>query len=693
MLNKLALRNVKRSMRDYLVYLITMIAVAAMMFAFNSLIFSEDIQKMCSEAMAMGAMLGFVTFFIVLIVAWLINYMARFMLERRSREFATYLLIGLKRKELSRMYMKENLLIGTAALLVGIGAGTFLQQIVMTVFYSVFSKDYQIRIQISGWCLLMTAGCFYCCYLFALRRNRKMFKKMTIAELLQMDKKKEEVKAGRERLRQWLFFLGTGYILFVYVMMVKGCSIVTALLLMAGFVLAVYLLFAGFSAFIVCRVQKKRKRMYQKGRIFLYRQLSAKVHTMSFTMGTLTLLLICALLGSSFALMFAKYQNQAIEQGIPFDVLIQSPLPDDDFSQELSVIKAYNPILEERVYHIYENGSQEMNQYYAAHVSSVMEKHTDEEGNFIPGREYYTYDTYMKLSDYNALRRMLGEKEIRLENDEYALQTKARIRKDLGEGIHSKTVRAGGKTLTLSDIYTPGFSQNGINGADYLIIVPDEICNGMDPYYSACAAQIEGEGTEALRVALDETHRHKHGLPTYDEYEEMWLAEESGEAEEEWQEDLLGAGGTDEMIVIIADLFVRDADATNLRFVVTSLTFPLAYISLIFVFVALTVLSVQQLSDAGKYRFRYDVLKKLGMKRQETDRLILKQLALFYLVPAAAAAAVSSVIVIYAGNAFVRMTGASGNGLYYFLISLLICAGVYLIYFSAVFIGFRRTVA
>ena len=42
MLNKLALRNVKRSMRDYLVYLITMIAVAAMMFAFNSLIFSKD---------------------------------------------------------------------------------------------------------------------------------------------------------------------------------------------------------------------------------------------------------------------------------------------------------------------------------------------------------------------------------------------------------------------------------------------------------------------------------------------------------------------------------------------------------------------------------------------------------------------------------------------------------------------------
>ena len=139
MLNKLAFRNAKRSMRDYLVYLITMMAVAAMMFAFNSLIFSEDIQAMCSEAMVLGAMLGMVTFFIVLIVAWLINYMAKFMLEKRSREFATYLLIGLKKKELSKLYMKENLLIGTVALLLGMVLGTLVQQIIMTVFYSVFS--------------------------------------------------------------------------------------------------------------------------------------------------------------------------------------------------------------------------------------------------------------------------------------------------------------------------------------------------------------------------------------------------------------------------------------------------------------------------------------------------------------------------------------------------------------------------
>ena len=177
MLSKLAFRNAKRGVKDYLIYFITMTAVSAMMFAFNSMIFSKEIQAMRTEIAVLWGMLGIATFFIVLIVAWLINYMARFMLEKRSREFATYLLIGLKRKALSHLYMKENFLIGTAAFLVGMGLGAFLQQIIMTLFYSVFNEEYRLHIEFNRWCLLMTICCYYGCYIIALLRNKRVFKK------------------------------------------------------------------------------------------------------------------------------------------------------------------------------------------------------------------------------------------------------------------------------------------------------------------------------------------------------------------------------------------------------------------------------------------------------------------------------------------------------------------------------------
>ena len=108
MFGKLALRNVRRSARDYLVYVLTMTFVVSLMFAFNSIIFSKDLQKMYEMAAIMAAMIGIATFFIVLIVAWLINYMVRFMLEKRSREFGIYLLIGMNKKEVSGLYMKEK---------------------------------------------------------------------------------------------------------------------------------------------------------------------------------------------------------------------------------------------------------------------------------------------------------------------------------------------------------------------------------------------------------------------------------------------------------------------------------------------------------------------------------------------------------------------------------------------------------
>ena len=93
MLYKLAFRNMRRSARDYLVYFLTMTFVTALMSAFNSLIFTKDIGEMFDVAGIMAALVGLATFFIVLIVAWLINYMVRFMLEKRSREFGIYLLM------------------------------------------------------------------------------------------------------------------------------------------------------------------------------------------------------------------------------------------------------------------------------------------------------------------------------------------------------------------------------------------------------------------------------------------------------------------------------------------------------------------------------------------------------------------------------------------------------------------------
>ena len=141
MLFKLAVRNVKRSARDYLVYVITMTFVTALMFAFNSIIFSPDIRERIDMVGVMAALVGLATFFIVIIIAWLINYMVRFMLQKRSREFGTYLLLGMRKKQISKLYMRENMLMGAGAFAVGLLFGMLLQQILMAVLYAMLQTD------------------------------------------------------------------------------------------------------------------------------------------------------------------------------------------------------------------------------------------------------------------------------------------------------------------------------------------------------------------------------------------------------------------------------------------------------------------------------------------------------------------------------------------------------------------------
>ena len=115
MMCKLALRNVKRMAKDYVVYFMTMAVVTALMFSFNTLLFSKDEQNLFQMDAMMSVMTGLATAFIVPIIAWLINYMVRFVLEKRSREFGIYLLVGVKKKEIARLYFTENLLLGKSA--------------------------------------------------------------------------------------------------------------------------------------------------------------------------------------------------------------------------------------------------------------------------------------------------------------------------------------------------------------------------------------------------------------------------------------------------------------------------------------------------------------------------------------------------------------------------------------------------
>ena len=137
MLNKIALRNARRLWKDYLNYFLTLCMITALMFSFHSLLFSKDIYEMIhygnngelsTAGMMLIAFMTISTAVILIIAAWLIHYMTRFILEKRSREFAVYLLVGMQKKQIAALYRKENFYLGIGALFVGLLLGSGLKK-------------------------------------------------------------------------------------------------------------------------------------------------------------------------------------------------------------------------------------------------------------------------------------------------------------------------------------------------------------------------------------------------------------------------------------------------------------------------------------------------------------------------------------------------------------------------------------
>lgn len=118
-LSKLSLRNARRQARDYLVYFVTIVMSAALIYAFNGLVFSQEIRRLSAALDVMPLIIVLASIVVVCIIGWLVQYTISFMLTRRGRELGTYILTGLENSQVARLFFLENLAVGGIALLLG----------------------------------------------------------------------------------------------------------------------------------------------------------------------------------------------------------------------------------------------------------------------------------------------------------------------------------------------------------------------------------------------------------------------------------------------------------------------------------------------------------------------------------------------------------------------------------------------
>lgn len=118
MLCKLAWGNVRRAGRDYLVYLLTLTLGVTVFYAFNTVSMQVDIAGIKEEGLSelMGSMLGYLTYFLAGVMAFLMVYANNFIMKRRKKEFGLYQVLGMRRGASPRSWRSRPYLFRSALL-------------------------------------------------------------------------------------------------------------------------------------------------------------------------------------------------------------------------------------------------------------------------------------------------------------------------------------------------------------------------------------------------------------------------------------------------------------------------------------------------------------------------------------------------------------------------------------------------
>lgn len=442
MLRKLAIRNAKRSIKDYLVYLITVIMSFSLIIAFNLIVYSKDVRELSSTMMNFRLAVIEVSVLVVFVIGWLINYTMKFMLSKRGKEFGTYMILGIERKDIIKMFLIENIFLGIFAFVVSIFIGYILSDLLTAVIMNIFEVQYKLNFSIYWQPFALSILYFIIIYLFVMFRINRRMKKMKVYDLLYLDKQNEERVFKNSKKKKILFVVFFIIGITSLTLFKKGLYHVgdngSIPMIVGGvplLIISIYGITITVGDFIIDFVINRKKIKYKNDNLFITRQFTSKIKTMGMTLGTLSLLITLSFLSLSGSMMYTDMFNAQINSIAAYDVMISEVY--SDYPEILQIQTKNNKKI-----------AKEYEEYINTHctIKDKIEyniytnKHDDISKNISDSiMGFINVDCYMKVSDYNKLLKMRGLKTITLVKNEFFIHENRDVSKSIDKYLENNT--------------------------------------------------------------------------------------------------------------------------------------------------------------------------------------------------------------------------------------------------------------
>ncbi len=663
MLSKLAIRNVKRSLKDYIIYIVTVVMAFSLIFAFNFVSFSKDVTELSTTMDNLKYAVIFVSIIIVFVIAWLINYTMRFMFEKRSKEFGTYMILGIEKKEINRLFLLENLILGIIAFIISFFIGIIFGNIFSAIVMNLFKMPYQISLRISLTPVLLSVLYFVLIYTFTLFRSSHRMKKMKIHDLIYLEKKNEEKIWKKKKYRNVLFIIfvimgATGlYLCDYFFKIMESYMMLYLLVAIILLIISIYGITFTLGDFILAFISKRKKIKYSKDNLFVLKNFEAKSKTIGMALGTLSLLITLNLICMNMSFVMKDAYENNIEQQAPYDILVEGMYGEVD--ESWTGIGDNRKKAWEYINYIHKNYdiTDEVHYQILTLKSHQVSKHIDDIGD----NGLYDYDSYLKVSDYNKLLEMLGVDTIELKDNEYFVTGDKTVEKYLEKVEKSnEKITINGKELSLKDTTIKNFRLGWSTGNSFIIVIPDDVAKNMQVVTELYAFNTKNETTEEDNMKLEEIGYYEFPDGDY--------------------------------IAKYFPVTVRGYMEAMNKSAMTIFSFSLLYVSFIFITVVGTILSIQTLSDSNKNKYQYKLLEKLGVEKDQIHKTIRKQITANFLFPIIYPIIIAIITAFSINRLFYAVTSAQMNYLVTIFITISIFLVIYGIYYIATYITFKNNI-
>lgn len=573
----ISFKNVKNSAPNYIMYFISIVFSVFIYFTFKSIQYNEALSVL-SESKKSG--INAASIVIALFSFVFIYYSNAFFLNRRKQEIGTYSLLGMRKSQISKIFLYETIIIGTVAIALGIILGFLFSKLMTMLLVKLMEEFVVIKMTLNMKSLITTIIVFSLIFIIIGMRNTLVIRKK---ELIKLFKQESEIKPPK-KTSLILGILGTVLIILGYMMatskMLEKALELSPLVLI--FIIPGTFLFFSSALSIILNVVKKNKIFYYKGiNLVAFSQLSYNIKSNSRILATIAILTATSVTILGFNISYYYSIDKTVKESYKYSYNINA---DNDY-----VNKEVDKILEKYKNNITLDKTVSLIETESNYIATTKDnKKQDTRENI----------SIMKESDFISIQKQEDDDYEKLKSDKDIYYTSYRYNKVRHKSLEGNTVNIDKNEFEVQKEFYESISNDG--STFNIVVVKDNIYDELT------------KDNEIKKIRFIDI-KDKDSLELADKL--VKLVEDNMEynypfnitSNIESYTDLMQSGG----LMLFIGMFL----------------------STVFLLCTGSIILFKQLSNIYDDKDRYITLKKIGASNKDIEKILSKQLKLMFLLP------------------------------------------------------------